>query len=133
VRSARLGSSDSIIDELFAGVELPLDATSITLSYWWYVESNDPDTTADRLTVVIEHPEGLVTVETLTNDSPKDAWRLTTFDLSSYGGQHVGLIFRAETSGANPTSFYLDDVAVRVCVAAPPGWRVNVPLMLKAD
>ena len=129
--SARLGGANNAMDELFAGVELPPDATSITLSYWWYVESTDPDPQADLLTVVVGGPDGEVVVETLTNSSPRDAWHQTTFDLSSYAGQSVGVMFHAETNGTNPTSFYVDDVEVQVCGAAAPGRRVYLPLILK--
>ena len=129
--SARLGGANNAVDELFAGVELPPDATSITLSYWWYVESTDPDPQADLLTVVVGGPGGEVVVETLTNSSPRDAWHQTTFDLSSYAGQQVGVMFHSETNQADPTSFYLDDVEVQVCGGATPGRRVYLPLILK--
>ena len=129
--SARLGGANNAMDELFAGVELQPDATSITLSYWWYVESTDPDPQADLLTVLVGGPGGEVVVETLTNSSPRDAWHQTTFDLSSYAGQQVGVMFHAETNQANPTSFYLDDVEVQVCGAAPRR-RVYLPVILKS-
>ena len=129
--SARLGGANNAMDELFAGVELPPDATSITLSYWWYVESTDPDPQADLLTVLVGGPGGEVVVETLTSGSAKDAWHQTTFDLSSYAGQQVGVMFHAETNQADPTSFYLDDVQVQVCGAGISGWRIYLPLVLK--
>ena len=129
--SARLGGANNAVDELFAGVELPPDATSITLSYWWYVESTDPDPQADLLTVLVGGPGGEVVVETLTSGSAKDAWHQTTFDLSSYAVQQVGVMFHAETNQANPTSFYVDDVEVQVCGAAPRR-RVYLPVILKS-
>ncbi|MFQ5859774.1 MAG: hypothetical protein ACE5LU_29615, partial [Anaerolineae bacterium] len=128
-QSARLGSVDNTVDELFAGVDLPPDATSVNLSYWWYVESSDPDPQADVLVVVVEGPGGEVVVETLSNDSPRDAWHETTFDLGSYAGQMVGVTFRAETDGVNPMIFYVDDVQVEVCGAIAPGRRLYLPLI----
>ena len=129
--SAHLGGANNAGDELFTDVELPPDATSATLSYWWYVESTDPDPDADILIVLIGDPGGEVVIETLTNDSPRDAWHQTTFDLTGYTGQPVGLTFHADTNEANPTSFYLDDVEVQVCGAAP-GRRVYLPIVLKS-
>ena len=129
--SVRLGGADNAADELFAGVELPPTATSITLSYWWYVESADPNPNADILAVLISDSGGEVVIETLTNNSPRGAWHQSTFDLSGYAGQTVGVIFHAETDGADPTSFYLDDVEVEVCGAAPFGWRIYLPIVLK--
>lgn len=128
-QGVRLGGTDNAVDELFTGFELPADATSMTLSYWWYVESTDPDPQADVLVVVVEGPGGAVVVETLTNDSPRDAWHETTFDLGSYAGQFVGVTFRAETAEENPTSFYVDDVQVEVCGTIAPGRRVHLPLV----
>lgn len=129
--STHLGGADNTVDELFAGLDLPPDAASITLSFWWYVESSDPDPNADVLVVVVGDEGHEVGVDTLTNRSPKDAWLQSAIDLSGRAGQFVGLTFHAETNGENPTSFYLDDVGVQVCGAAVPGRRVYLPLVRK--
>ena len=131
-RSALVGSANNAVDELVAGIGILPDATSVTLSYWWYVESSDPEHGADRLIVVVDTGDVVVPVETLTNDSPKDAWHRTTFDLSGLAGQFVGLVFRAETDAADATSFFLDDVQVQVC-SAPLGQRTYLPLVMKGD
>ena len=128
-RSALAGGANNAVDELVVGSGLPAEAASITLSYWWYVESSDPGPNADRLIIVIQTGEGAVQVETLTNGSPRDAWHLTSFDLSSYAGQSIGLAFHAETNEANPTSFYVDDVEIQVCGAGPGDQRIYVPLV----
>jgi len=129
--SARFVGANRATDELFVELELPPGATSITFSYWWYVESTDPDPYADILVVVVGDPGGEVVVETLTNNSPRDAWHQTTFDLSGYVGHLVGVTFHADTNEANPTSFYLDDVQIQVCGAAS-AHRVYLPLVLKS-
>jgi len=130
-RSVRLGGANNAADELFAGVELPSAATSITLSYWWYVESTDSTPGADVMVVVVGKEGQEVVVETLTNASPRDAWHQSTFDLASYAGQMVSITFHAETDGNDPTSFYVDDVEIRVCGAAPVG-RIYLPIVLKS-
>jgi hypothetical protein len=131
VRSVRLGGANNTVDEVFAGVELPPAATSMTLSYWWYVESTDPDPDADIMVTVVGEEGDEEVVETLTNNSPRDVWHQTTFDMGSYVGQMSGLTFHAEINEVNPTSFYLDDVEVQVC-GAVPGRRVYLPIVLKS-
>lgn len=131
-RSARLGGINNAVDELFTGAELPPDATSITLSYWWYIESTDSDPGADVLVVVLGGAGGEVVIETFTNSSPRGAWHRATFDLSGYAGQPMGVTFHAETNGANPSSFYLDDVQIQVCGVPMPSQRVHLPIILRA-
>ena len=131
-RSVRLGGVNNAWDEVFAGVEFPPAAASMTLSYWWYVESTDPDLNADIMVVVVGDEGGEVAIETLTNSSPRDAWYQTTFDMGSYIGQFAGVTFHAETSDASPTSFYVDDVQVQVCGAAAPGRRIYLPIVVNS-
>ena len=131
-RSARLGGINNAVDELFTAAELPPDATSITLSYWWYIESTDSDPGADVLLVVLGGAGGEVVIETFTNSSPRGAWHRATFDLSGYAGQPIGVTFHAETNGANPSSFYLDDVQIQVCGVPMPSQRVHLPIILRA-
>jgi hypothetical protein len=128
-RSIRLGGADNTVGELFAGLDLPPDAVSISLSYWWYVESSDPDPDADVLLVLVGDEGHEDVVETLTNSSPRNMWRQTTVDLSSRSGQFLGITFHAETNEANPTRFYVDDVEVLVCGGEAPGWRGYLPLV----
>jgi len=127
--SVRLGGADNVGGELFAGVELPPDATSITLSYWWYVESSDQDLNADIMVVVLGDEGGEINIETITNSSPRNAWHQSTFDMGSYAGQFSGVIFHAETNGWSPTSFYVDDVRVQICGASQ---RAYLPIVLKS-
>ena len=131
ISSVRLGGDNTATDEVFAGIDLPSEATSITLRYWWYVESSDPEPDSDRLVVVIEPPGSVVTVETITNQSARDGWYLSTFDLTSLAGQTVSLTFHAETNESEPTTFYVDDVELQVCGAAPPERNLFLPLITK--
>ena len=106
-------------------------AASITLSYWWYVESADPDPNADRMVVVLERAGGQIAVEELTNDSKRDAWYETTFDLSPYAGEALSLTFHAETDYANPTTFYVDDVEILACGIEVTDAPLYLPMVLK--
>lgn len=55
------------------------------------MEISDADSSTDRLAVVRVIPEDSVQVETQISGAPKDVWKLTTFDLSTYAGQVAGL------------------------------------------
>ena len=129
IRSVRLGGANHAGAEVFAGVELPPAATSMTLSYWWYVESSDPDLDADIMVVVVGDEGDEMAIEFLTNGSPRNAWHQSIFDMGSYAGRFAGVTFHVETNEASPTSFYVDDVQVQVCGARQ---RVYLPLVLKS-
>jgi len=129
IRSVRLGGANNAWDEVFAGTELPPSAMSMTLSYWWYVESADPDLNADIMVVVVGDEGDEMAIETITNSSPRNVWHQSTFDMGSYAGQFTGVTFHAETSEESPTSFYVDDVQVQVCGARQ---RVYLPIVLKS-
>jgi hypothetical protein len=130
-QSVRLGGGNSTSSELFTGLELPPHAVSMTFSYWWYVESSDPDPAADIVVVLVGDGSGEMVVETLTNESPRDGWHQTTFDVSGYAGGPMNITFHAETNEAHVTSFYVDDVQVAVCGGAPVGQHIYLPVVLQ--
>jgi hypothetical protein len=39
-------------------------------------------------------------------------WRRSSFDLSSYAGKTIELVFRASCGKIRPTEFFVDDVSV---------------------
>jgi len=132
--SARVAGGDNAFGELGTGMELPSGTGTITLSLWWYLESSDPHPDADRLTVIVGGPGGEAPVLSLTNLSPRGSWHKHTVDLSGRAGQPVGIIFVAETNGDGPSSFFVDDVELRVCggVVPPAGpERAFLPVVLK--
>jgi hypothetical protein len=131
--SVRLGGAHNHNSEVFAALELPPEATAITLSYWWYVESSDPNPGADHLAVILGAPGDETTLETITNVSPRDAWQHSAHDLTDHAGEGIGLTFHASTDGAGLTSFYVDDVEVLACGAPPGAHRIYLPVLLKAN
>jgi hypothetical protein len=56
----------------------------------------------------------LKTEQTLSDGSTAGSWNNSSFDLSSYKGQTIEIAFVATTGAKNPTSFFIDDVAVSV-------------------
>ena len=129
-RSVRLGGEDNAWAELFAHVELPPDALSAELAFWWYVESTDPQPDVDVLTVLVVGPGGESVLGVLTNSVERDRWHHFGHDLSQFTGQPFALTFHIMTSGENPTSFYLDDVEVMMCMPPTGRWTLHLPLIL---
>ena len=41
--------------------------------------------------------------------------QMATFDLSSYAGQSLLLSLEADNDSSNPTSFFVDEVILRIC------------------
>lgn len=108
--SLRLGTQNDRLDEVFHEVTLPDDSWMITLSYWWYIDSEEPLPGGDALRVSVRSEAGAATLALLTNAAPQSQWLQSWFDLSAYRGQRVTLSFRAEENSRWPTVFYLDDI-----------------------
>lgn len=125
--SLRMGTVNDSIDQLSQTVMLPDDAAMVTLSYWWFVESEDHQPWADTLRVLVQWEGGGATLEALTNSDSQFQWRQSRFDLSAYRGQRVTLTFRGEQNAKATTLFYLDDI--RLDAHYPQ--QVYLPLVLR--
>ncbi len=114
-------------DRIWQTFKVPTNFTKITISYWWYSDTNKTtkqclDTFSSRL----QTTSG-VSIHNLQQSCNKDvtnAWVQegkdgsfdVTNDLSKYKGQQVTLFFQG-TNVANqyqPTDFFIDDVVVNV-------------------
>jgi len=126
--SVRMGMQLDSIDQLSQTVNVPEDAEGATLSYWWYIESEDAQPWADTLRVMVRWEGGSATLEALTNSAPQFQWHQSWFDLSAYRGQQVTLIFQGEQNSKDPTLFYLDDI--RLDAHYRP--QVYLPLVLRS-
>ena len=129
--SVLLGGTVDSIGELVAGLELPPNASSITLTYWWLVEGQEPEAYGDHLITILNHPGGDDDLAWLPADAPKGEWYAEAIDLTEHAGEPISLTFHAHNNDSIPTSFYLDDVEVEVCYAAPEPRRLYLPLVLK--
>ena len=99
-------------------VTIPGNATSATLSFWYYPICQD-SVEYDWQEVIIY--DAAVTTK-LAYAMPKvcsnsQTWTHHTFDLMPYKGQTITLYFNVKNDGvANlKTAMYLDDVSVEVC------------------
>jgi len=127
--SALLGSQVYSRDSISQTVDLPPDAAPVTLSAWWYLESNEWNWMVnpashpnDRLHVEVLDAGGarLAELGVLTEEYPQGRWTLSTWDLTPYAGRTVQVRFRADTNTSYVSRFFLDDVALRYCRSEPP-------------
>lgn len=126
---ALLGSQVYSRDSISQTVVLPPDAGPVTLSAWWYLETNEWNWSVnpaghphDRLHVEVLDADGTLLAElgVLTEEVPQGRWTYSTWDLTPYVGQTVQVCFRADTNVSYVSRFFLDDVALRHCGSEPP-------------
>jgi hypothetical protein len=117
--AAWMGRYDLNQDTLAQTICLAEDASSITLTFWWWVSTSDmSETDTDFLHVYLRDVDGGLLVpapfSTLTNRASQGQWNSTDVDLTPYAGQTVVVSFEASNDAEGPTSFWLDDVSVTV-------------------
>lgn len=116
---AYLGGYDWANDVLSQYIYIPSDALSANLTFSWYMRSQEPTyyPAYDFLYIRLRGLSGnlVATLDTLSNQSSRDAWQTATFDLLPYAGQLLRLSFEATTDVSNPTSFFIDDVSLWIC------------------
>jgi hypothetical protein len=124
-QSGRVGSPtmNSYWSELLQTVQLPARVTSVTLSYWRYLDTAETSRTKanDVFTAGIETEQGIQSVQPQRIDNTstgRGAWVKSSIVLpkaASYSGQRLWVSFKGTTDGKLPTSLYVDDVQLIVC------------------
>jgi Predicted solute binding protein len=112
--SADLCGYNNCRDSIYQTVTLPTNVTTATLSYYWYMTTNETSHPYDYLYVQVRNTSGTVlgTLQTLSDGSTAGAWQHPSFDVSAYKGQTVQIAFVSTNDSVYPTSFYVDDVAL---------------------
>lgn len=119
--SAFLCGYSSCSDSIGQSFTVPDGASSVTVSYWWFGDTNrTTHTCTDTFTVALLDSSGntIGKVQTACNKNATRTWQQITFDatslLANYAGQDVTLVFEAKTSSSSSrtSAFYVDDVAV---------------------
>jgi subtilase family serine protease len=108
---------DDVISQDFT---VPENVSNISLSYWWYGDTNSTSHSCrDVFTVTLLDSSGSVIgqVQHSCNTDAKQSWQQMNVNitslLSSYAGQTVTLSFEGTTSYFHATTaFFVDDVAV---------------------
>jgi hypothetical protein len=124
--AAYLGGYDSAIDLLGQVIYVPLGAASANLSFSWYMKSTETiNYPFDKLQIRLRDDATgnlITTLYTVTNQSPREAWQAATVDLLGYRGQQgLRLSIEGRTDGSRPTSFFVDDVRLQVCLQSDCG------------
>lgn len=131
-RNALMGETANSTDTMYQAVDIPIDATAATLSYWYNITSADTSANAnDFLIVTIKDSSGSSTldiVSTLSNTSRDPAagnpyYHKVTFVLLPYKGETIRVHFYVLMNATLLTSFRIDDVSVSVTT----GPAVTVP------
>lgn len=119
-RGAYLGGYDYAEDSLAQSLSIPADATVANLTYSWYMRSKEVlPTDYDFLYVRLREllsDDVIATLTTVTNQDVRNVWHTTSIDLSGYKNRNMRIFFEADTDLSKPTSFFIDDVRVQVCV-----------------
>ena len=110
--SAWLGGYNNANDTIYQTITVP---TNGTLTYWWYMTTQETTHPWDYLRVQLRNTSSTViaTLRTWNDGSGANVWRQDTVSLAAYAGQPVRLTFNNTTDGSLTTSFFVDDVSVR--------------------
>lgn len=119
--SAFLCGYSNCNDSIGQSFTVPGGASSLSVSYWWYGDTNrTTHSCTDTFTVTVLDSAGstIGQVQTACNKNATRTWQQVTFDatslLANYARQNVTLVFEAKTSSSSSrtSAFYVDDVAV---------------------
>lgn len=129
-RAAHLAGVNNANDQLSTTLKLPTGKSSLNLSLWWQVGSEDQNSDFDGLSVLITDAAGktLKSLLTLGGDNVTGNWQQSTLSLNDFAGQTVQLKFWAQTDETLVTDFYLDDVAVTACDTSSQGFNLFLPI-----
>lgn len=116
-QAAYLAGADNAHDLLATTLKLPADQTSITLRFWWQIQSQENSRFQDTLTVLLADSQGkaLQTLDGLSSRDMSNQWQQHTITLNQFASQTVQLQFIARTDGEAATDFFVDDVEVVAC------------------
>lgn len=111
------GYSGKHTDTLSQTVTIPASCTTATLSFWLYIDSDDPTSKAyDTFTTQVLNSSGtvLATLGTLSNQNEGTGYVEHSYSMSSFIGQTITIKFTGtETLGGGyDTSFFEDDNAL---------------------
>ncbi len=113
-------------DRIWQTFAVPASFTKITITYWWYSDTNKPtnkcyDYFNSGLKTTATAPTYIRSFQNDCNLKVTNAWvqksyELTSGDLSKYKGQQVTLFFEGTNvpNQYQPTDFFIDDVVVNI-------------------
>jgi hypothetical protein len=99
-------------DTLSQSIAIPSGCSTYTLSFWLHIDTAETTTTTayDTLTVTL----GSTTLATYSNLNKVSGYVQHSFNVSSFAGQTVTLMFKGVEDNSLQTSFVVDDTALNV-------------------
>ncbi len=133
-KAAHLAGVDNASDSLTTALTLPADRPSVTLNFWWQINSEEESNEFDGLSVLISDTAGNVlrSLAAMGSDSAAHQWQNQSLDLSDFVGQSIQLKFAAQTDTTLVTDFFVDDVTVSAC-NANQGFRLFLPVTKRSE
>ena len=120
-QGAYLGGRNNVADRLSTTLHLPATGQTITLRFWWQLQSQESATTGgDQLSVLAANKQGLP-LQSLVELRGRDVaheWQSMSIDLTHFAGQNIQLQFLASTDAEQITDFFIDDVEIVACGTA---------------
>lgn len=105
-------------DTVMQQVTIPAAATAATLTFWLHIDTAETSTTTafDTLTVQVRNSSGTVlsTLATFSNLNHNTGYSQKSFNLLSFKGQTIQILFTGSEDFTLQTSFVLDDVNLNV-------------------
>jgi hypothetical protein len=120
---AWMGGSNNLTEYIYQDVTIPSDTTGAYVQFWYRIATEETTaiTPYDILYVQIRRPSDntvLATISTLSNLNKTTGWvQSPQYDISSFKGQTIRLMFYSTTDSFYPTSFMIDDVNLTVSVS----------------
>jgi len=113
------GYGGSHTDTLSQTVTIPSTCQNATLSFWLYINTNDPTNRAyDTFTTQVLNSSGtvLATLSTLSNQNSTGGYSQYSYSVAPYIGQKITIKFTGKETlgGGYDTNFFEDDNALNV-------------------
>ena len=105
-----LGGATDYIDSHYQQVTISPNATVVTLSYYYFIETAESSGAWDYLNVYIN--TSLLTFYS-NQDDTASSWYYASFDLSAYNGTTINLLFTSDNDHDYITSFFIDEVSLK--------------------
>ena len=99
--------------EIYQTITIPSTATKGTLTFWYWPGTDDTITYAYQ-EVLVQNTSGTTLATILKVASNAKSWQEVTYNLSSYAGQTIRLLFAVHGNGYSRDYIYMyvDDISV---------------------
>jgi len=116
-QAAYLAGANDAHDRLATSVKLPANPQSITITFWWQIQSQESGRYQDNLAIDLVDGQGklIQNLDNLSSRNMSNQWQQRTLNIPKLAGQAVQLQFVARTDAEAATDFFIDDVEIVAC------------------